>query len=91
MVSWFDWSKKIGLGVERMEDLILVSGCTLVTSWGAAAFVDHTLDAELSLAVQTLPSGGGSFDWSKTHGAVAYHNSRADPVRSPYCVLLAVH
>ncbi|KAF8491436.1 hypothetical protein F5888DRAFT_1598287, partial [Russula emetica] len=36
--SWFRWSKKMKLPVERMEDLILVTGCTLVTSWAAAAF-----------------------------------------------------
>jgi hypothetical protein len=86
VVSWFDWSKKIGLGVERMEDLILVTGCTTVTSWGAAAFVDHSpQEAEIALAVHALPNGGKSFDWSKIHRAVAYHNSRPDPVRCPSC------
>lgn len=31
VASWFDWSQKKlnGLDVERMEDLILVTGCTL--------------------------------------------------------------
>jgi len=39
VASWFDWSQKNGLDVERMEDLILIdliTGCTLVTSWAAA-------------------------------------------------------
>ena len=85
VVSWFDWSKRIGLSVDRMEDFILVTGCTMVTSWGAAAFVDHSQEAEISLAIQPLPDGGGSFDWSKTHGAVAYHNGRPDPVCYPGC------
>ena len=89
VVSWFEWSKKIGLGVERMEDLILVTGCTMVASWGAAAFVDHFKDAaEISLAVQALPNGGESFVWSKIHRAVAYHNSRPDPVRCLGCFCL---
>jgi hypothetical protein len=39
--SWFRWSKKMKLPVERMEDLILVTGCTLVSSWAAAAFDRH--------------------------------------------------
>ena len=30
--SWFRWSKRRGFPVERMEDLILVAGCTLATS-----------------------------------------------------------
>jgi hypothetical protein len=39
VVSWFTWGQKNKLGVDRMEDLILVTGCTLVSSWAAAAFV----------------------------------------------------
>jgi len=87
-VSWFEWSKKIGLGIERMEDLILVSGCTLVTTWGAAAFVDNAREAEISLATTPFPNGGGSFYWNKawTHGTVLYHNGRSTPVRFPGCV-----
>jgi hypothetical protein len=83
VVSWFEWSRKIGLGVERMEDLILVSGRTLVSSWAAVAFrvVDNAQEAEISLAVQPHPNGGASFDWSKMHGTVSYHNSRPHPVR----------
>jgi len=90
VVSWFEWSKKIGLGIERMDDLILVTGRTLVSSWAAVAFVDTIQEAEISLAVQALPNGGASFDWSKMHGTVAYHNSRPDPVRPPGLHLLAM-
>jgi hypothetical protein len=66
-----------------MEDLILVSGCTLVTSWAAAAFVDDTMDAEISLAAsRTLNNGGASFVWSNIRGRVLFHNSCFEPVRS---------
>ena len=81
--SWFTWAQKNRLGVERVEDLILVSGCTLVTSWAAAAFVDDTTDAEISLANRTLDNGGANFVWSNIRGRVLYHNSRSEPVRSP--------
>ena len=87
MVNWFEWSKKIGLGVERMEDLILVSGCTLVTSWGAAVFPDHGLDAAISLADHALPNGGGRFVWGNINRIVPHHNNQLDLVRSPVCVL----
>ena len=86
VANWFDWSQKIGLGVERMEDLILVTGRTLVSSWAAVAFVDNALEAEISLAVQALPNGGTSFVWSKIHGNVAYHHSRLEPV-CPFCFI----
>jgi hypothetical protein len=91
IVSWFTWAQKNELGVERMEDLILVSGCTLVTSWAAAAFVDNNVDAELSSACRMLGNGGASFVWSKIRGPVVYHNSHFDAVRSPGYLLLDMH
>ena len=81
--NWFTWAQKNRLGVEGVEDLILVSGCTLVTSWAAAASVDDTMDAEITLANTTLNNGGASFVWSNIQGLVLYHNSRFEPVRSP--------
>jgi hypothetical protein len=85
--SWFRWSKKMMLPVERMEDLILVTGCTLVTSWAAAAF-DHHMSAEsdaTTISLETRKSNGGAtqYFWRNIRGSVEYHNSRFDPVRSP--------
>jgi hypothetical protein len=85
---WFTWAQKNRLGVERV-DLILVSGCTLVTSWAAAASVDDTMDAEISLASRTPNNGGASFFWSDIRGRILYHNNRLEPVRSP-CYVLSV-
>jgi hypothetical protein len=79
--SWYKWAQKNRLGIERVEELILVSGCTLVTSWAAAAFVEDAMDAEICLASRTLNNGGASFVWSNTRGRVLHHNSRLDPVR----------
>jgi len=79
--NWFAWAQKNNFDVERMEDLILVSGCTLVSSWAVAAFVDHAVDPEISLVVQKLDNGGASFAWGEVRGTVARDNS--NPVRSP--------
>jgi len=88
VVSWFIWAQKNQLGVERMEDLILVSGCTLVTTWATAVFTDHTMHAEISLANKTLRNGGASFVWSNVRGPIVHQHNRFDPVRSPgYCVI----
>ena len=87
--SWFTWAQKNRLGVKRVEDLILVSGCTLVTSWAAAAFVDDTMDAEISLVSKTFDNGGARFVWSNIRGCVLYHNSRFEPVRFPCYVYSA--
>jgi hypothetical protein len=80
---WFNWAQHKRLGVERLEDLILVSGCTMVTSWAAAAFVDHTMDAEISLESKMLSDHGTKFFWRNIQGPVVHHNSLFDLVRTP--------
>ena len=79
--NWFNWSKNMGLPVKSMEDLVFVYGCTLVTSWAAAAFDDNTGNAQLSLASRTLDNGGTGFIWSSIRGTVEYHDSQVNPVR----------
>jgi hypothetical protein len=82
VVSWFTWTQDNRLGVERIEELILVSGCTLAASWAVAAFVDNTsMNAEISLASRTLDDNGGArFIWNNMRGPVRYNNSRFNPV-----------
>ena len=85
--SWFRWSKKMNLPIERMEDLILVTGCTLVTSWAAAVFDGHMpVDSDAAAAtLETRKFDGGKaqFFWRNIRGSVEYHNSHFDSVRSP--------
>ncbi|KAF8474361.1 hypothetical protein DFH94DRAFT_673102, partial [Russula ochroleuca] len=76
--SWYTWAQNHKLGVERMEDLILVTGCTLVTSWAAAVFDNHTTPEDatsISLHAQKFESGGAEFFWRNRHGNIDYHNS----------------
>ena len=85
--NWFRWSKKMKLPVEHMEDLILVTGCTLVSSWAAAVFDGHTsMDSggtTISLEVRKSNGGGTQFFWRNVRGSVEYDNYLFDPVRSP--------
>jgi hypothetical protein len=85
VANWFAWSQRNGLGVGRMEDLILVTGCTMAASWAAAAFFHPTMDGKVSLAVRNYDNGGISFHWSNVHGTVRRHNSSSDPVRAFGC------
>jgi hypothetical protein len=91
--SWFRWSKEMMLPVERMEDLILVTGCTLVTSWAAVAFDGHmSVDSDpttISLEARKSDGGAAQFFWRNIRGCVEYHNSRFDPVCSPGYVFLS--
>ena len=63
-----------------MEDLVLIYGCTLVTSWAAVAFDDFATGARVSLASRTLKNGGASFGWDNVNGTVECHDSQLDPV-----------
>jgi hypothetical protein len=81
--SWFSFARRNNLGVERMEDLILVTGCTLVSSWGVAAFIDNAMDAEFSLKSRHLAGGGAMFDWRIIRPSVVHRDSHQEPVRSP--------
>ena len=89
VVIWFNWAQKNKVGIERMEDLILVSGCTLVASWAAATFVENNTEAEISLASRALGNGGLNFVWSKNRGPVDHRNSCLYQVRSPGHVYMA--
>ena len=85
--KWFRWSKNMKLPVKHMEDLILVTGCTLVTSWAAVAFDGHlSLDsnATISLDAREFYRGGAQYSWYNVRGSVEYDNSRFNPVRSSY-------
>ncbi|KAI0280738.1 hypothetical protein BC826DRAFT_1191391 [Russula brevipes] len=92
VVSWFAWSQKNGLGVERMEDLILVTGCTLAKSWAVAAFCDPIAKSKISLSVRPHPAKDGRsiFTWSNIHGSVMNNNSRHDTIKPPsnQCVFI---
>ena len=82
VASWFDWSQKNGLDVKRMEDLIFVTGCTLVTSWAAAVFQGRSGTAEVSLIGRPRQNGIG-LEFDNAQGDVKRHCSRFDPVRPP--------
>ena len=78
--NWFDWAQENKQGIERMEELILVTGYTLVASWAAAVVVDNNIEAEISLKSRVSGNRGASFVWSNIRGPVEYHNSRLNQV-----------
>lgn len=80
--SWFSFAQSRKLEVERMDDLIFVTGCTLVTSWGVAAFLDACSgeDAELDMKFhETYP--GDKFDWREIRPTVPHKSKYQGPVR----------
>ncbi|KAI0271317.1 hypothetical protein BC834DRAFT_1030811 [Gloeopeniophorella convolvens] len=77
--NWLAFAQRNRLGVERMEDIILVSGCTVASAWAATAFVNEDMDAEITLSFQAFGAAGANFGWhvgQESVQSVAYHNSR---------------
>ena len=50
--AWFAFARGLGLGIDRMEDIILVTGRHLTKSWVNVAFNQRRPDAGVSLNIQ---------------------------------------
>ena len=64
----FKVAEDLGYGVERMEDIILVTGCHLAKSWVSAAFSDSRGGSEISFGVRVSRNSGVHFDERNTNG-----------------------
>ena len=78
--SWFHWSKNENLPVERMEDVILVTECTLATLWAAAAFIGRSEKAKTTVVPRPQDSSGQSFEFRNFEGDVVHNCSYFDSV-----------
>jgi hypothetical protein len=49
---WFAFTRRLGLGITRMEDIILVTGCHLARSFANIAFSNGRWEEQVSFEVQ---------------------------------------
>jgi hypothetical protein len=49
--SWFAFARERGMGVDRMEEIILVTGCDRTKSWANAAFLENLDASQVSFGV----------------------------------------
>ena len=64
----FKVAEDLGYGVERMEDIMLVTGCHLAKSWVSAAFFDSRGGSEVSFGVRVSRISGVHFDERNVNG-----------------------
>ena len=55
--TWFAFAQKLGLGIEQMEEIILVTGCHHARSWTNVAFLGNQVDAQVSFGVKVDSEG----------------------------------
>ncbi|KAI0272702.1 hypothetical protein BC834DRAFT_360256 [Gloeopeniophorella convolvens] len=62
--KWFAFMQDLGLGVDRMEDVVLVTGRHLTKSWANTTFSEGQADAKVSLGVQLDAVAGVNIAWN---------------------------
>ena len=55
---WFAFARRLGLGIEHMEDIILVTGCHRTRSWANVTFLESHTDAQASFGVDVAGANG---------------------------------
>ena len=73
--SWFAFAQKLGLGIKRMEEIILVTGCDLTRSWTNIAFPGNKVNERVSIGVKVEGSDSVKFQYSpeNARGALLRH------------------
>ncbi|KAI0266125.1 hypothetical protein BC834DRAFT_969641 [Gloeopeniophorella convolvens] len=83
--SWLAHAIVNDLGVDKLEDIILVTGCDRTNSWAMAAVMNAMHDVDISLGAQAAGGiGGVNFRWGVSHdtqNSVAFHDS--GPAQQP--------
>jgi hypothetical protein len=61
--GWFSFAQSRGLAVDRMEDIILVTGHHRARSWVNATFSDSQKGAKVSFGAQVLGESAVDLEW----------------------------
>ena len=65
---WFTWARLLGLGINRIEDIILVTGTHRTRSWTNVAFPGGQGDAQASFGAQVDHRGDiVAVNWQFSH------------------------
>jgi hypothetical protein len=66
--AWFAFARGLGLGIDRIEDIILVTGRHLTKSWVNVAFTQRRRDTGVSFDVQVSSHGHVSLEQQYVRG-----------------------
>lgn len=61
--SWFAFARRLGLGIEQMEEIVLVTGCHRTRSWTNVAFLENPVDVQISFGVEVVDGPDPSLKW----------------------------
>ena len=71
---WFAFARGLGLGIDQMEAMILVTGCDCAGSWANVTFLEGQTYGQASFGVEVVQGSDISINWQfspgNTQGAV---------------------
>lgn len=56
--GWYSWARNLGVGINRMDEIVLVTGAHLTRSWINVAFLEDQIDARVSFEFQLTSDAG---------------------------------
>jgi hypothetical protein len=69
--TWSDFARQLGLGIEQMEEIILVTGRDRTKSWTNMAFLGCESDAQVAFGVRVVQGlAEDSIEWQLSPGKV---------------------
>ena len=79
--DWFAFAERLRLGVDRMQDIILVTGRHCAKSWVNIAFYEGQREAEVSFGVQMWGGSGVNLEQRRLHGGAVLRIGPSGEVR----------
>ncbi|KAI9456874.1 hypothetical protein BJY52DRAFT_536657 [Lactarius psammicola] len=90
---WFVWARQLGLEINRMEDIILVTGTHRTRSWTNVAFPGGQEDAQASFRAKVDHRGGivalnWQFSSERNRGVVLNHGPDGTDLPEDQCIFI---
>ncbi|KAF8258119.1 hypothetical protein EI94DRAFT_1755655 [Lactarius quietus] len=91
--SWFAWVRGLGVGIDRMEDIILVTGTHRTRSWTNVAFPGGQVDGQVSFGANVATHGDSvTINWKFSHeysrGAVMNYGPNGEDLPEDQCIFI---
>jgi len=68
--TWFAFARRLGFGIEQMEEIVLVTGRDRTKSWTNVAFLGCQAEAQVSFAFRVVKGPGDSIEWQVSPGKI---------------------
>ena len=79
---WFAFTQELQLGIERTEEIVLVTGCDHARSWTNVAFLGGQAESQGSFRVKAVPRKDSNiqiqFSSGRVEGGVSKHGPEGE-------------